>query len=539
MKMMWVFLSVLLVSAGECFSGPVRPVESDYFSTTALSGPVWDPLAQRGQWFLAPGADTYMAKSWEFHDDDAPLSIKGVVQSIFYDPTPSSNILMFSVLATVSNNLPSGLALNAASNSHNEIQNSAQLAYSGPMLGTRIVAEFAVADMTLLPSGVPPYYTDPVSAGMYFIEAVNEDEWAWYCWSPEDPEKPQGNFQVPSWALGDIPPGASTSVVMQFQVMPQPMPISDYRHSVIRYSKDTGADIFYNRHTSLKISHWLDTLLVDYTNIISAPPGSYEPPEPPEYIYASDVSVFFDPELDFGDAPDPFYPTLLANDGARHILQSGLFLGALIDAEPDGQPGQQALDDDTNNLADEDGVSFAGNLVRGSNMQFNVVASGSGNLNAWIDFNQDGIWSGPDEQIAADLALVMGTNHVGVLIPSNAIPGETYGRFRFSSSTGLQPLGVADDGEVEDYAFTVYQTAPSGNITITNVVYNAAAEKITIEWNGQAPLLYRTYYADSLTGGVSWTCWGGDVSAAPYRQTNAVDPITSRYYRVSVPYAAP
>ena len=47
-------------------------------------------------------------------------------------------------------------------------------------------------------------------------------------------------------------------------------------------------------------------------------------------------------EADFGDAPEPGYPTTLANNGARHVLVSGVFLGARIDFEPDGQPSDSA-----------------------------------------------------------------------------------------------------------------------------------------------------------------------------------------------------
>jgi photosystem II stability/assembly factor-like uncharacterized protein len=40
--------------------------------------------------------------------------------------------------------------------------------------------------------------------------------------------------------------------------------------------------------------------------------------------------------LDFGDAPDPTYPTLLASDGARHTA-GALYLGAGVDCEVDSQ----------------------------------------------------------------------------------------------------------------------------------------------------------------------------------------------------------
>ena len=51
--------------------------------------------------------------------------------------------------------------------------------------------------------------------------------------------------------------------------------------------------------------------------------------------------------MDYGDAPDPTYPTLLASNGARHT-NTGLKLGNLIDVEPDGQPNATATGDDIN-----------------------------------------------------------------------------------------------------------------------------------------------------------------------------------------------
>jgi|LFRM01.1.fsa_nt_gb hypothetical protein len=116
-----------------------------------------------------------------------------------------SNIVAFTVLATVFNNLPSIYQAGIASNSHYEVQGPMPSNYAGTMRQTRISAEFAIANTSLLPSGSPPYYLDPVSGGKYWIEAVNEPERAWYCWTPGDPQyNPQGAYQVPTWVLGDI-----------------------------------------------------------------------------------------------------------------------------------------------------------------------------------------------------------------------------------------------------------------------------------------------------------------------------------------------
>jgi hypothetical protein len=40
---------------------------------------------------------------------------------------------------------------------------------------------------------------------------------------------------------------------------------------------------------------------------------------------------------DWGDAPDPSFPTLGANNGAQHVIVPGIFLGTYVDAENDGQ----------------------------------------------------------------------------------------------------------------------------------------------------------------------------------------------------------
>jgi hypothetical protein len=825
---------------------------------------------------MDPGTGTQHVKTWEFHDDDDTLSIRGVVQTITYDGTLASNIVAFTVLATVKNNLPSFHQQTSSSNSHAEVQSPPYPSYSGTMQGTRIVAEFAVANMTLLPSGQIPYYTDPVSGGAYYIEANNEHELAWYCWDPNNLQLSPGNFQVPSWRLGNIPPGGTASVPMTFKISsvtgPASMPITDYRYGVIRHSKITQSDVFYARHPSLKISHWLDTLLVDYGGYIGGGlPGQYKP-DPPEYIYASDVSVFFDEAIDFGDAPDPSYPTLLASNGARHMIVPGVYMGTLIDAEPDGQPNANATGDDLANLADEDGVVFtspltpgspatvnvtcsvpgflsawvdfnldgswggaveqiftmwpmgaglnvltfpvpasagigptfarfrfttlqtpmtytglvndgevedyevlleeeeefdfgdawdstltpgyptlltsngarhtiipgiylggsidsepdgqpdpnalgddnnlpddedgvsiprpliagatvnvqvtasfpgflnawidwnsngswadpgeqvylnvslipgvnnlvlnvpmsivsggphtrwrfttykpaapsftgqetdgevedyevklevldfgdapdpfyptllandgarhlmpssyylgliprdrepdgqpnpsatgddtngtddeegvtySGSLIRGSNTTFKVVASTTGWLNAWIDFNQNGSWGDSGEQIATDVGLSSGTNSLVVSVPALAAWGQTFGRFRFSSGTGVLPTGLAFDGEVEDYSFIIYQPKPAVTLAITNITCNASNTVTTIKWNGESPLVYETHYADVLSTSMTWTAWGSYVSSAPYEQTNSISGQTSRFYRVSAPYTAP
>ena len=155
--------------------------------------------------------------------------------------------------------------------------------------------------------------------------------------------------------------------------------------------------------------------------------------------------------MDFGDANDPTYPTLLINDGARHIIDGVTFMGSLIDQEPTGQPDPNALGDDNDGNDDEDGVFFYTALVQGQTSSVDIDVSVDGYLNAWIDFNGNGSWADWGEQIATDVLLVAGMNTVTFNVPLIATVGTTYARFRFSSSTGLSYTGIAPDGEVEDY----------------------------------------------------------------------------------------
>src|SRR5262249_38060001 len=164
-------------------------------------------------------------------------------------------------------------------------------------------------------------------------------------------------------------------------------------------------------------------------------------------------------ELDFGDAPDIppgavgglGYPTLLANNGARHTIVPGFFLGKLVDAEVDGQPNAEATGDDLNpeQLDDEDGVEFLTPLVPSQSAQ--VAASAAGHLDAWIDFNHNRTWADPNEQIFLSKPLAAGQNKMSFVVPASAQSGRTYARFRLSKEGKLGFAGPAPDGEVEDY----------------------------------------------------------------------------------------
>jgi uncharacterized repeat protein (TIGR01451 family) len=158
---------------------------------------------------------------------------------------------------------------------------------------------------------------------------------------------------------------------------------------------------------------------------------------------------------DFGDL-SAAYPTLLAQNGARHIIGAGtLKMGVSVDPESDANFSQNGAGDDTDSDGDdEDGVTIPA-LTAGTNSTLTINSSGAGRVNAFFDWNNDGDFLDASEAIA-ELTVAAGNNNLTVAVPSGAITGTPIGaRFRLSSAGGLTSVGGAVDGEVEDYMVTV------------------------------------------------------------------------------------
>jgi hypothetical protein len=188
---------------------------------------------------------------------------------------------------------------------------------------------------------------------------------------------------------------------------------------------------------------------------IDAPTGAASNGEVEDYIVAIGAPH------DFGDAPSNLYPTLLAQNGARHLIVSNFFLGARIDAEPDGQPNANATGDDVLPTSgdDEDGIVFLTALTAGQSATVRVTATmatgQNGGLDAWIDFNADGDWADAGENIFSNVRIINGANNLVFAVPGSAVGRQTFARFRLSSKGGLTPVGTYQDGEVEDYQVNV------------------------------------------------------------------------------------
>ncbi|MEL7350024.1 MAG: GEVED domain-containing protein [Cyanobacteria bacterium J06560_5] len=209
---------------------------------------------------------------------------------------------------------------------------------------------------------------------------------------------------------------------------------------------------------------------IDYEGQTSgnAASGNSDDPNTPTFGDCTEVTTTAPAIKDYGDAPDSApntgtgnYQTLSSDSGPSHALDNATYLGAGVsldsDAFGDGNDTGGDASDDTN----DDGVQLGGtnlqgqSLTAGETVSLDITTAGSGVLNAWIDWNGDGDFTGPNEQVAMDADVSGGV--LSVSVPTGATVGDTYARFRYSSDTGLTPTGAASDGEVEDYAVVIAQ----------------------------------------------------------------------------------
>lgn len=203
------------------------------------------------------------------------------------------------------------------------------------------------------------------------------------------------------------------------------------------------------------------------------------------------------PDRDFGDAPDPGYPTLITHNGAFHLIKPGVCLGNTVDPETDGLPDVEAKGDNHSGYDDEDGVKFTSAIIPGHFACLEVTASAGGKLSGWMDFDHDGDWADAGETIFSNEILTAGTNSLSFEVPVDAIPGITFSRFRFSTFNINGFEGFSPDGEVEDYRVEI-----AGELTQWQEGFEDYTENTNIVGQGD------------------WEMWGG-ISSSPTAKINA------------------
>ncbi|MFO1002844.1 MAG: FG-GAP-like repeat-containing protein [Planctomycetaceae bacterium] len=180
---------------------------------------------------------------------------------------------------------------------------------------------------------------------------------------------------------------------------------------------------------------------------------------------------------DLGDAPDTSaatgpgnYQTIAVNNGPRHTIdqtQNTLFLGAGVDGDIAAQQNTGASGDDlftAGGRNDEDGILSTSELYAtvGTNPVVTLEATNTtgrtATLFGWIDLNRNGVFENATER--AQVTVPSGTDHqrVSLTFPLATVGsiGSTYARFRLSTdAASANSTGLASDGEVEDYRFTI------------------------------------------------------------------------------------
>ncbi|WP_434137516.1 LruC domain-containing protein [Photobacterium leiognathi] len=217
---------------------------------------------------------------------------------------------------------------------------------------------------------------------------------------------------------------------------------------------------------------------------------------------------------DFGDAPDT-YKTSLSTNGARHYNISGVnyFFGPSVDTEGDALVSPNSDDADGSN--DEDGISFPANFKQGSDALVNLTIGGaaSGYVNAWFDWNNNGVFDESTEHAINDEFLNAGdgvtpaSHTLKVRVPDDAATGQIWARFRISKDAGTLSYGGVSYGEVEDHQVTVDAQAvthnwyPSSSTWVTLVYEDDWPEQGDFDFNDVA-MYYRVDKVTDSSGDI-------------------------------------
>lgn len=192
------------------------------------------------------------------------------------------------------------------------------------------------------------------------------------------------------------------------------------------------------------------------------------------------------------------YETTDANGGPSHRVVDGLRLGRNVDIESGNlQNGQANADDVAGALPDdEDGVLTPASDLLGSigasptvTLLVTNTSGSTATLAGWIDYDNDGLFEAV-ERTTSTISTGMIDGRVTLTFPTvpDGFAGRTYARFRLSTDGSFvanpTSIGTADDGEVEDYTFSI--TDPSGGGAVSSVAVNSNTTNGPVLTNGDA-----------------------------------------------------
>lgn len=209
-----------------------------------------------------------------------------------------------------------------------------------------------------------------------------------------------------------------------------------------------------------------------------------------------------DPLFDYGDAPESY-------NTAFHMIPTTsptIYLGTtppdneIIEGVTPYPYSEDATGDDIGAVDDEDGVTFDNLDIQGQTFVrkqiyiFTVKTHGNGYLNAWLDWNANGLFEN-GEKISSNEETISGQILLSVTIPEHATLATTYVRFRYSSTQDLLPAGPANDGEVEDYRITIADSIPICSIDeVPSAIYSTAAVAVNLNRLDESTRIFQTQF---------------------------------------------
>ncbi len=187
-------------------------------------------------------------------------------------------------------------------------------------------------------------------------------------------------------------------------------------------------------------------------------------------IMMDDFAISVDNCTDRGDAP---YEVDDENQGGHYLpLVREHYLGTVA---PDAEfyvPGDDNTDGETT-TDEENGVTLPSNFNVGQSATITASVIGSGGLlNAWIDWDGNEVFDA-DEKITTDTALAgggsSGTITLNLTVPSDAVVGTSYARFRWSPNSVANATDFVAEGEMEDYEVTIVDEPVVVETVVTSV----------------------------------------------------------------------
>ena len=155
--------------------------------------------------------------------------------------------------------------------------------------------------------------------------------------------------------------------------------------------------------------------------------------------------------FDFGDAPDPLFPTLAKNDGARHKDVSRAWFGQSVDTERDAA-------DQVDVLA-KTGDSFDDGLLGAIPLEFSVTNNdwdGPVYVNVLLDINKDGDWEDQGEWVVQNMAVDVPAGQTLEFVTDVDFAEEANLRMTLTGAPldGYVGKGEFEIGETEDHMWS-------------------------------------------------------------------------------------